>query len=83
MASLIARLKEAQRKKRSHLPKLTSENQLANGELVTIEIDQERSPQETDPWIKHMGIFADDPTFDDFLAEVAAYRQLVDAQEVE
>lgn len=65
------------------LAKAALENQLANGELVTIEIDQERSQQETDPWLKHMGIFADDPTFDDFLAEVAAYRQLVDAQEVE
>lgn len=65
------------------LAKATLENLLANGELVTIEVDQEPSPQETDPWIKHMGIFADDPTFDDFLAEVAAYRQQVDAQEVE
>ena len=53
------------------------ETQLASGELVTIEVGKERSPQETDPWLKHMGIFASDPTFDDFLAEVAAYRQQV------
>lgn len=37
---------------------------------------KERSPQQTDPWLKHMSIFALDPTVDDFLAEVAAYRQL-------
>jgi hypothetical protein len=38
-------------------------------------LDKERSQQETDPWLIHMGIFASDPTFDDFFAEVAAYRQ--------
>jgi len=56
---------------------------LASGELVTIDVDAENLTQEADPWIEHMGIFADDPTFDDFLAEVPAYRQQVDAQAVE
>jgi hypothetical protein len=32
---------------------------------------------------KNLGLFADDPTFDDFLAEVAAYRQSIDAQQIE
>ena len=63
------------------LAKATLETQLASGELVTIEVGKEQSPQETDPWLKHMGIFASDPTFDDFLAEVAAYRQQVSEQE--
>lgn len=57
--------------------------QLASGELVTINVDAESLMKEVDPWIEHIGIFADDPTFDDFLAEVAAYRQQVDAQAVE
>lgn len=56
------------------------QNHLENGELVTIDLDSPSNGQDIDPWIKHMGIFADDPTFDDFLAEVAAYRQQVDTQ---
>ncbi len=72
------------------LAKATLETQLASGELVTIEIGKERylatshsasTQQETDPWLKNMGIFASDPTFDDFLAEVAAYRQQVSEEE--
>jgi hypothetical protein len=49
------------------------ERQLIQGELVTI--DLETSAPQTDPWLKHMGLFADDPTFDDFTAEIAAYRR--------
>ncbi|MEC4812425.1 MAG: type II toxin-antitoxin system HicB family antitoxin [Scytonema sp. PMC 1069.18] len=64
------------------LAKATLEAQLTSGELVTIEVGKEISQQETDPWLKHIGIFASDPTFDDFLAEVAAYRQQVSEQEV-
>lgn len=63
--------------------KVNLKQQLASGELVTIDVDAESSTPGVDPWIKHIGIFADDPTFDDFLAEVAAYRQQVDAQAVE
>ncbi|MGG6269868.1 type II toxin-antitoxin system HicB family antitoxin [Leptolyngbya sp. AN03gr2] len=59
------------------------ESQLATGEFVTIEVEAQQPRQDDDPWIKHQGIFADDPTFDDFLAEMAAYRQQVDAQEAE
>lgn len=59
------------------------EEQLATGEFITIEVESQSATSESDPWIKHLGIFADDPTFDDFLAEVAAYRQLVDGQEAD
>jgi hypothetical protein len=55
------------------------ESQLAIGEFVTIEVGA--SGLEGDPWVKQVGIFEDDPTFDDFLAEVAAYRQMVDARD--
>jgi predicted RNase H-like HicB family nuclease len=57
--------------------KTALEAQLATGKLVTIEVADEMA-QGTDPWIKNMGIFADDPTFDDFLKEVEAYRQQVE-----
>lgn len=59
------------------------ERQLSLGEFVTIEVESQPPAHRNDPWIKHMGIFADDPTFDDFLGEIAAYRQQVDAQESE
>jgi Protein of unknown function (DUF2281) len=35
-----------------------------------------------DSVLKHFGVFADDPTFDDFLEEVAAYRQQMSNQEM-
>ena len=58
--------------------------QFKNGKLVTIDIDvpSEKSLEKSDPWIANTGIFKDDPTFDDFLAEMKAYRDEVDATEV-
>lgn len=35
-----------------------------------------------DPWLKMAGVFKDDPTFDNFLAEVDAYRIAVDASKM-
>jgi predicted RNase H-like HicB family nuclease len=61
--------------------KTALESKLAMGKLVTIEIETQNLEPEDDPWIKHMGIFTNDPTFDDFLQEVAAYRQQVDIRE--
>ena len=61
--------------------KIALESQLALGKLVTIEVADQVIDHDSDPWLKNMGIFADDPTFDDFLREVTAYRQQVDAQE--
>jgi len=50
-------------------------SQLATAKIVIIDIDSEPTQAETDPWIKHAGIFADDPTFNDFIEEVAAFRR--------
>ncbi len=57
--------------------------QFKNGKLVTIDIDipRDRSPQQSDPWIANIGIFQDDPTFDDFLAEVNTYRNSINYKE--
>jgi predicted RNase H-like HicB family nuclease len=57
--------------------------QFKNGKLVTIDIDvpSDQSPEPSDPWIANMGIFQDDPTFDDFLAEVNTYRNEIDTAE--
>ncbi|MCY7273183.1 MAG: type II toxin-antitoxin system HicB family antitoxin [Phormidesmis sp. CAN_BIN44] len=57
------------------------EAQLATGKFITVEVPSVQP--EADPWIQHMGLFADDSTFDDFLTEVAAYRQQVDDLEPE
>ncbi|BDA73625.1 hypothetical protein RIVM261_038850 [Rivularia sp. IAM M-261] len=65
------------------LARAAIEKQLANGDLITIEVNKVPKHLENDPLIKNIGIFADDPTFDDFLAEIAAYRQQVDAEEVQ
>jgi predicted RNase H-like HicB family nuclease len=57
--------------------------QFKHGKLVTIDIDvpSDRLPEKSDPWIANMGIFQDDPTFDDFLAEVNTYRNSIDTAE--
>lgn len=59
--------------------------QLTRGKFVTIQVEETNQSdksvnQKIDPWLKHLGIFADDPTFEDFLEEVAAYRQQVDEE---
>ena len=56
------------------------DNQFKNGKMVTIEINLpiEKSPEKSDPWIDNIGIFQDDPTFDEFLSEVNAYRNEID-----
>jgi predicted RNase H-like HicB family nuclease len=57
--------------------------QFKNGKMVTIDVDlpTEEFIQTSDPWIDNIGIFQDDPTFDDFLSEVNAYRDKVDRTE--
>ena len=57
--------------------------QFKNGKLVTINIDvpSEKSLDHNDPWIANVGIFQDDPTFDDFLEEVNTYRNEIDTAE--
>jgi hypothetical protein len=49
---------------------------LSQGEIVTIEVGESEHP-----WLKGAGMFKDDPTYDDFLAEVEAYRRGVDKAE--
>ena len=59
------------------------DTQFKHGKMVTIEIDlpSEKLPEKSDPWIDNIGIFQDDPTFDEFLSEVNAYRSDVDRSE--
>ena len=60
--------------------KVILDDQFRNGKLVTIDINvpSESIEEKSDPWLANMGIFQDDPTFDDFLVEVNNYRNEVD-----
>lgn len=63
--------------------KVILDAQFRNGKLVTINIDipSKVTEEKSDPWINNMGIFQDDPTFDEFLVEVNNYRGEVDLSE--
>lgn len=50
---------------------------LSKSELVTVDIDHDFG----DPWAMFAGMWEDDPYFDEFLAEIAAYRRELDAEE--
>ncbi len=60
--------------------KTALQSRLARGEVVTIDVEPSTN-QEANPLLKHFGRFKDDPTFDDYLAEIEAYRRQVDAEE--
>jgi predicted RNase H-like HicB family nuclease len=51
---------------------------LAEGEIVMLEVGEPEHP-----WLRGAGMFGEDPAFDDFLAEVEAYRREVDAAETD
>lgn len=50
---------------------------LAQGKVVTVEVPVALE----NPLLKHAGRFKDDPTFDDFLAEIEKYRRELDADD--
>ncbi len=52
------------------------EEQLAESELVTIEVAAPRLEQSHNVWLNEFGRFREDPTFDDFLNEIAATRRV-------
>ena len=46
---------------------------------VPILIHQHKVEQ-SDPWVKLAGMFKDDPLFDEFVEDMAAYRRELDAE---
>lgn len=46
---------------------------LAQGEMVTVEVGEPGHP-----WLKWAGTWKDDPTYDDFIVELEAYRREID-----
>jgi predicted RNase H-like HicB family nuclease len=59
------------------------EEQLAQGEFVTLNLPPLTSPssetsQAEHPWMKFAGMWAEDPQFDEFVAEMKRERELED-----
>lgn len=53
-------------------------SRLQQAKFVTLDIQNDET---SDPWMKLAGIWEADSTFDDFQAEIAAYRRELDEQE--
>jgi hypothetical protein len=43
-------------------------------------LDYQQKVEQSDPWVKFAGMFKDDPLFDDFVEDMAAYRRELDAE---
>ncbi len=50
---------------------------LQNKEIVSLKIDLS---QPEHPWMRFAGMFKDDPDFEEFLADIAAYRHKIDEE---
>lgn len=48
---------------------------LAKSEIVTLQFEPVNGSH---PWMKFAGMWENDPTFDDFLQEIKAYREEID-----
>ncbi len=51
------------------------EAQLATGKFVTIEVNPQEIPHQETTQMKYARIFANDPTFEDFMEKLAAIRK--------
>lgn len=54
---------------------------LKQTQLVKVEIDTS-TEQENNPWLLKAGVFANDPTWDNFLKIMSDYRQQLDDEQV-
>ncbi|MBR8833532.1 MAG: type II toxin-antitoxin system HicB family antitoxin [Stigonema ocellatum SAG 48.90 = DSM 106950] len=63
--------------------KAALESQLATGKFVTIEVYPNNQPNGTVSEMRYAGIFANDPTFDDFMEKLAVIRFEANAAEDE
>lgn len=58
--------------------KAALESQLATGKFVTIEVNPNEQPEAASQ-MRYAGIFADDPTFDDWMKKLAVIRKEANA----
>ena len=61
--------------------KAALEARLAQGEIVTIEVEPTSFNGRNNPWLKNFGRFKDDPTFDNFLEEIGSNRRAISNDE--
>jgi hypothetical protein len=55
-------------------------NPLDSADVVSFDLPTEQAEH---PWMKHAGMFKDDPMFDEVLEEIAIYRRELDADRPE
>jgi hypothetical protein len=60
--------------------KQTLNDRLTQMDVVFIDLP---TPQSEDPWMKHAGMFQDEPLFDEVLEEIATYRRELDVDRPE
>jgi hypothetical protein len=60
--------------------KQTLNDRLTSMDVVFIDLP---TPQTEDSWMKHAGMFKDEPLFDQVLEEIATYRRELDADRPE
>jgi hypothetical protein len=51
---------------------------LAQGRIVQIEVEEKAAAAPEHPWLPFIGMWKDDPTFDDFVVQMKAYRRELD-----
>jgi len=58
----------------------TLRERLAQSKIVRIEVDETvtKTTASEHPWLPFLGMWKDDPTFDDLLARMEAYRRELD-----
>ncbi|AOY80906.1 hypothetical protein BJP36_14330 [Moorena producens JHB] len=50
---------------------------LAQADIISLEVE---SPNNEHPWMEFSGMYANNPLFDEVLADIAAYRDEIDAE---
>jgi len=64
-----------------HNVRAAIEEALADMEIATVEVNIPSHPVTSNPWLETVGMFHDDPLFDEMLEEVAAYRRALDEEQ--
>jgi hypothetical protein len=54
---------------------------LAQGKLFTVEAEEMPAKEAANPWPEIHGSLRDDPTFEDFMAEIAHSRRQLEVEE--
>ncbi|NEO78304.1 hypothetical protein [Moorena sp. SIO4G3] len=61
----------------ANIRQLLSER-LAQADIISLEVE---SVNNEHPWMEFAGMYANNPLFDEVLADIAAYRDEIDAEE--